>query len=158
MDIYLIRHSDAEGLSKGIRDSERKLSEEGIKKIKAAANYWKNFIPGFDYIISSPYIRAYETARLIAEVFKIDDNLHSDKRLSAGSRTEDVLDLANSYKCESIAFVGHQPDMSDHVSAMISNSGAFVEFKKAAIAKISFPGKVREGKGILEFLIPPGIL
>jgi phosphohistidine phosphatase SixA len=63
----------------------------------------------------------------------------------------------NSFPSGEIAIVGHQPDLSNHLSRLISGSGASIEFKKGAIAKISFSNKVREGKGVLEFLIPPGI-
>ena len=45
--------------------------------------------------------------------------------------------------------VGHQPDLSEHVSLLISSTGALVDFKKAAIAKISFNGKVILQKDIL---------
>lgn len=154
LNIYLIRHSDAESISKGIKDSERKLTPEGINKIREAATIWKNFIPTFDYIISSPYVRALQTAKVIAEVFNCPEKIMTDRRIACGSRTDDVVEIANSLNAENIAFVGHQPDMSDHVSAMISSNGAFADFKKGAIAKITFHNKAREGKGILEYLIP----
>lgn len=158
LNIYLIRHSDAEALSKGLRDMDRKLTPEGIKKISEAAVNWKNFIPSFDYIISSPYERAIQTARIISEVFNCTDKLLSDRRVACGSRTDDIIEIANSLNAENIAFVGHQPDMSDHISAMISSNGAFAEFRKASIAKVIFHNKAREGKGILEFLIPASCL
>lgn len=158
LNIYLVRHSDAESISRGLKDSDRKLTPEGIKKITEAASMWKDFIPSFDYIISSPYVRSLETARVIANIYDCNDKLLTDRRIACGSRTEDVIEIANSLNAENIAFVGHQPDMSDHISAMISSNGAFADFKKAAIAKITFHNKAREGKGILEYLIPASCL
>lgn len=157
MNIYLIRHGDSEGISKGMKDSERKLTPEGEMKIRNASIFWKNIIPDFDYIISSPYVRAVQTAKIIAATFNHKREVLADKRFGSGSEIESLIELLNSYQSSDIAIVGHQPDLSNHLSRLISGSGASIEFKKGAIAKISFNNKVREGKGVLEFLIPPGI-
>jgi phosphohistidine phosphatase len=156
MNIYLIRHSDAEGLSKGLKDFERKLTPEGEIKIRNASLFWKNLITEFDNIISSPYIRALQTANIIGSVYNYKKEIIVDKRLGCGSETENLIDILNSIPPGEIAIVGHQPDLSIHLSRLISGGSALVEFKKAAIAKISFSNKIREGKGVLEFLVPPG--
>jgi phosphohistidine phosphatase len=157
MNIYLIRHGDSEGITKGMRDTERKLTPEGEIKIRNACLFWKNIIPGFDYILSSPYLRALQTAQIIASAYDHKKEIIIDKRLGCGSETEGLVELLNSFQSGEIAIIGHQPDLSNHVSRLISGSGAFLEFKKGAIAKISFNSKVREGKGLLEFLVPAGI-
>ncbi|HVO75969.1 MAG TPA: histidine phosphatase family protein [Ignavibacteriaceae bacterium] len=155
MNIYLIRHSDAEKSSENIKDNDRKLTPEGEQKAKICALGWKNIIKGFDFIVSSPLARAIQTAKIISEVFEHKKDIVIDKRITCGTKTEDLIELANSLGGEEMAFVGHEPDFSEHVSRLVSISGAFVEFKKCAIAKISFQNKARIGKGILEFLIPP---
>jgi phosphohistidine phosphatase len=157
MNIYLIRHGDSEGISKGLKDSERKLTPDGELKIRNASLFWKNIIPEFDYIISSPYLRALQTAKIIASAYNFKKEIFIDKRLGCGSETESLIEILNSFQSGEIALVGHQPDLSNHLSRLISGSGASVEFKKGAIAKISFNNKVREGKGVLEFLVPPSI-
>jgi phosphohistidine phosphatase len=157
MNIYLIRHGDSEGISKGLKDSERKLTPDGVLKIRNASLFWKNIIPEFEYIISSPYLRALQTAKIIATVYNFKKEIFIDKSLGCGSETESLIEIFNSFQSGEIALVGHQPDLSNHLSRLISGSGASVEFKKGAIAKISFNNKVREGKGVLEFLVPPGI-
>ena len=157
MNIYLIRHGDSEGISKGLKDSERKLTPDGELKIKHAALFWKNIIPEFNYIISSPYLRALQTAKIIALAFNYRKEIVIDKRLCCGSETESLMEILNSFPSDEIAIVGHQPDLSYHLSRLISGSGASIEFKKGTIAKISFSNKVREGKGVLEFLVPPSI-
>jgi phosphohistidine phosphatase len=157
MNIYLIRHGDAEGISKGLKDAERKLTPDGEVKLRNATLFWKYIIPEFDYIISSPYLRALQTAKIIAQAYNHKKEIFIDKRLGCGSETDSLIELLSTFQSGEIAIVGHQPDLSNHVSRLISGSGAFVEFKKGAIAKLSFNNKVREGKGVLEFLIPPGI-
>jgi phosphohistidine phosphatase len=156
MNIYLIRHGVSEGISKGLKDFERKLTPEGELQIKNASLFWKNIIPGFDYILSSPYIRALQTAKIIASVYCHKQEIIIDKRLGCGSETDNLVEILNSFQAGEIAIVGHQPDLSNHLSRLISDSGIAVEFKKGAIAKISFGNKMRAGKGTLEFIVPPG--
>jgi phosphohistidine phosphatase len=155
MNIYLIRHSDAEKSSETVKDNDRKLTKEGELKARASAAGWKNLIKGFDYIVSSPLTRAVETAKITSEIFGHGKEIVIDKKIACGSRTEELIELANSLGGEDVAFVGHEPDCSEHISRLTSISGSFVEFKKCAIAKICFQNKARIGKGILEFLIPP---
>ena len=153
MNIYFIRHGDAEKSSPSKKDSERKLTPEGISAVQSAVEGWKNFISSFDYIVSSPLKRAVQTAEIIAKAFQYKNEIITDKRI-AGGKIDDVIEIANSLDGKEIAFVGHEPDFSNYVSSLVSLSGAFLSFKKAMIAKISFDSKVRLAKGNLEFLIP----
>ncbi len=154
MNLYLVRHGDAEKTQPGKRDEERKLLKEGREQVKAAAEGWQYIITKLDLICSSPYKRAMETAEVIAQTFEYDKEIVKDKSLGAGCFTKDLITLVNSLGAENIMVVGHQPDLSEHVSNLISSSGALVDFKKAAIAKISFNGKVNLSKGYLEYLVP----
>ncbi len=158
MNIYLIRHSDAESSSISTKDFERKLTQNGIEKIRKSAEGWKLLIPAFDYIVSSPLLRALQTAEQILEIYNLPKSkLIIDKRLKSGSNIEDIIDIANAFNENEIAFVGHQPEFSEHVSELISQANAYIDFKKAAIAKINFYNKAKKGKGLLEFLIPPQV-
>jgi phosphohistidine phosphatase len=154
MNIYLIRHGDAEKASTQKKDSERKLTPDGEQKIKTAAEGWKLLIPSLSHIISSPLIRAMQTAEIVAKVFEFKGKINTDKRLISGAKTEDLIDLAVEIMGQDMAFVGHEPDFSEHVSRLISSSDVKIDFKKGMIAKISFDGKVKMSRGLLEFLIP----
>ena len=157
MNIYLIRHGDAERAAIGKKDFDRELTSSGRIKLKEAAVSWKNIIKGFDIIVTSPLARAVQTANVIADSYNAMDKILIDKKLSPGSRTESIIEIANSLGVEDIAFVGHQPDMSEILSDIISPKGAFIDFKKGAIAKISFENKANIARGTLEFLIPASV-
>jgi len=116
MNIYLIRHADAEKSSPSKKDYERKLTPEGISSIKAAVEGWKNLISSFDYIVSSPLKRAVQTAEIVAKSFYYKEEITTDKRIAVGN-TEELIEIANSLDGKEIAFVGHEPDFSNHVSA-----------------------------------------
>lgn len=158
MNIYLIRHAKAEKATAVTGDFERELSKEGKASIKAAAEKWKRLIESFDHIVSSPLVRAHQTAKIIADVFEYKQDIIINKKLSSGSTIEDIIDTANSLDGEEIAFIGHQPDLSNHLSTLISSAGAHAEFKPGTIAKISFHNRAQIGNGYLEFLIPPAVL
>ena len=154
MNIYLIRHADAESISTAKSDFERKLSAKGKESIKKAAEGWKKLITSFDIIASSPLTRALETAEIIASVYNYKEKIITDKRITSGCKPEEVIDFLKDFKEDEIAIVGHEPDLSGCLSAFISSSGMNVDFKKGSIAKINFSGKVRASVGILEFIIP----
>lgn len=154
MNIYIVRHGDAERSSINKKDSQRELTPAGKEKLKKAVDGWKNLICNVDHIVSSPYIRTKQTAEIIAFGLKFNKEILLDDKLICGGSTEDLIMLANSLDGKDIIFVGHQPDCSEHLSNLISSSGFFVDYKKGMIAKISFNNRVRAGKGMLEFLIP----
>lgn len=154
MNLYLVRHGAAEDKKPGGRDFDRELTEEGKKKMLTAAKGWKNIIPELDTLVSSPLVRALQTAEIVRKSYGLKDEVIQDNRLSPGSRTEDIISLINEMPGDDVAIFGHEPDFSTHVSRLISNSGAEVDFKKGAVAKIVFHGRARLSAGTLEFLIP----
>jgi len=154
MNLYLVRHADAEKTPPGKKDEERRLSKEGKERILGAAEQWFYFIKKIDLICTSPFIRAVETAEIIARCLEYKSEIIKNKVLAPGSSTRDLIELINALDGNDIMVVGHQPDLSEHVSNLISSNGALVDFKKAAIAKISFNGKANLSKGYLEYLIP----
>lgn len=154
MNLYLVRHAEAEKTQPGKRDYERKLSKDGVKSIEYASSRWKYFINHLDHICASPYSRAVETAEIIALAFDYKREIIKDKVLSAGSNTKDLIELVNALEGNDILIVGHQPDLSEHLSGLISSRGASIEFRKTALAKITFNGKADFSRGYLEYLIP----
>ncbi|PJB00202.1 MAG: phosphohistidine phosphatase SixA [Ignavibacteria bacterium CG_4_9_14_3_um_filter_36_18] len=154
MNIYIVRHGDAEKSSLSKKDSQRELTIKGKVNLNKAANGWKNLISHVDHIVSSPYLRAKQTAEIIARNLGFEGNIILNEKLKSGSSTEDLVMLANSLSGEDIIFIGHEPDCSEHLSKLISSSEIFVNFQKGMIAKVSFNNRVRKGKGMLEFVIP----
>lgn len=155
MNIFLIRHGKAEPASQTKKDIDRELTEEGINIIKRSVGFWKNRINNFDFIITSPFKRAVQTAEIIAELMIFKNDLIKDNALSPGCSTRSVIQLAEELNADNIAFVGHQPDMSYHISSLVCDSQLNLKFSPVSIAKVSFKGNPNPGKGLLELLLPP---
>lgn len=154
MNLYLIRHGDAEPISESGKDFDRRLSHSGKEQMKLAAEGWQSLIDQFDVIVSSPLTRAIETSKIIADVFNYKKEIILDNNLISGSNTSDIIVLANSLNMINVAMIGHQPDLSQHVSKLISNTNTSIAFEKGTIAKIAFSNSVIASKGVLKFLIP----
>jgi phosphohistidine phosphatase len=157
MNLYLIRHSIAEKSSFNKKDIERELTEEGRSLIKNFAHSWKNFVENFDIILSSPLKRTVQTSEIISSVMQTSPNILLENNLAPGSRTSDLIDLLTLTDKDNIAVVGHQPDLSIHISNFCGKNGFSLVFPAGAIAKIEFERQVRYNSGKLIFLIPPSV-
>ena len=150
MDIYLLRHAEAEAQGLGKPDGERELTEKGHQQAQRAAEWMK--AQGIDLggVISSPLIRAVQTARPVAEA--LGKAVVPDKRL-AGLRLNaaTVSEIARQYEVgESLLLVGHEPDLSDLIAELTRGQ---VEVKKAALALVSCE-RVASAGGVLRWLVP----
>lgn len=155
MIIYLIRHADAEPATPGKNDAERSLSVKGKEILINNIEIWKKFIPKISQIIASPYLRAEQTAEIIAHEYKFPINkIIKNAKLAPGSKTEYIIEFANESNVENIAFIGHQPDLSKHVINLTSNGNVNIGFPPGTLAGLSFSGRVRPVSGILNLLIP----
>lgn len=155
MNIYLIRHGEAEPTSNDKPHEKRELTAEGIEILKASVETWKKFLDTFNIILSSPLKRAKQTASIIKQIFNVQTDVMEVISLANGGVTEDLLNLAESLDLEDIAMVGHQPDISSHISRLVGTSEFNSRVQPATIIKISFNSNPRMGRGKLEFFIPP---
>ena len=113
MDLYVLRHAIAEpreGAFPG-GDSLRPLTAEGEKKMGRAAKGMKAMKLSFDLILSSPYVRAKQTADIVAELLHQQKGLEFCDALAADGNPKDLIDdlRKRHRKRKSILLVGHEP-------------------------------------------------
>ncbi len=161
--LFLVRHAKTEPLTSSVSDFERKLKKRGHIDSKMVANELisKRLQP--DLIISSPAVRALETAYIMAEAFSIQ----KEKILIApfiydGNTTSGFLAGIASLAGENniVMVVGHNPDMA-MLSMKLTNE-SFFNYPTTATAVISFTidswDDMEAGKGKLETFIFPKML
>lgn len=158
MNLYLIRHSFAENPSQHKSDFNRELTTEGKKIALIAGQFLKKIVSKLNLILTSPYIRAYQTSELISKAFNNDIQIIKENNLTSGCNTGTLLEILNIYNSENIAVVGHQPDISNHISNLTSNGNINLIFKPCSIAKIKFDSKPNYNKGYLEILVSSDML
>src|SRR5689334_14952388 len=122
MTIYFLRHAIAMERAKWHqKDSERPLTPDGLRKMRKAVRGLKHLKLKFDWILTSPYRRAYDTARVVAKSLKSEKKLKVVNDLAtSGDPKSLVRHLAQDYLTkDSVLLVGHEPYLSHLVSVLI---------------------------------------
>lgn len=155
MQLLMIRHSyAAEPGSVPGGDFERPLTERG-QQVFTKMSRWlaeRGLTP--DRILHSPLVRARQTAAILAEV--CGQELSPDNArhwIGSGLPLMNLLEELNSTLTESVAIIGHEPRMSSCTSALVA--GGKLHFSPATIACVQFHGSIREGQGVLEWMLSP---
>ena len=158
--LYFLRHGIAVlAGTPGYPGDDRPLTDEGVEKISRAAKGIKRIVESFDVIVTSPMKRASQTAFLVAREMKCEDKVETVRELAPGCTKKGLTALLAKYKQhEAILLVGHEPDFSALISALIGAPGNTVIMKKGALCKIEFNETSATGQGNLEWLLQPKTL
>lgn len=163
MELYLIRHGIAEDKGLGIKDEERSLTKEGRQKTEKVAQKLVKLGLNFDLILTSPFVRARQTADiLIGE--KLSSQLEESSHLAhdgqISSWLKDWLEPRNYSQNTQLALVGHEPDLTSWAEILISGEvkGSLV-LKKAGMIGIKLPETGSPlGRSQMFWLTPPKYL
>ena len=141
-------------------DDDRPLTPEGIHKFRIAARGLKEVAPRLERIISSPLIRARQTAEILRDAVAPDLELVIEPHLEPGGDFGATAKALLAYSEETIAVVGHEPHVSGFTAYLLSgpDQHASLLFKKGAAALVTFPGRLQPGAGTLQWLMQPGAL
>jgi len=150
--LYVMRHgiAVARGDPNFPDDTKRPLTPEGKKKLRGVARGLFRLGLCIDSIISSPLVRASETAAVVAEVLAPGVKVESSDFLRPGGSLQALLtSLAKRPDHRSVLIIGHEPDLSDSAAKLIGNARANFQFKKGGCCRIDFdrfpprpPGKL----------------
>jgi phosphohistidine phosphatase len=162
MKIYLIRHSNAvdPGTPGYEDDSTRPLTEKGRDKMKAIASALKRLDIQPDLIISSPYVRARQTAEILAKVLKYKHELtFSEALIPMGNADNIIGEINEKYTVDELVLVGHEPCFSTLISTMTAgNPDLAINLKNGGVCCLSSDDLHTERKAVLEWLLTPKIL
>jgi phosphohistidine phosphatase len=162
MDVILIRHAEAGSRdeSQWPDDDLRPVSPEGRTRHTGIARAMKRLGIEFEFLVTSPLVRARQTADITAEVYGWKEPPQQSEALGHGCSVSAVVKLLGKFPPDSsVALVGHEPDLSGVAAALIGRSGdASIKLKKSGVIGISFDGAPEAGRGELMFLLKPGHL
>jgi phosphohistidine phosphatase len=160
--LYLMRHGIASEPMRGTSDADRALTEEGVRKTTRVASGLKALGVELDAVLSSPFRRAEETARLVADVLSPTLPVELYPPLAAASApAQDVLKgLKLSRRVSRLLLVGHQPDLGELASYLMTGSASLapLPFRKAAVAAFTVGALPPRRAGVLEWFLTPGQL
>jgi phosphohistidine phosphatase len=161
MELLIVRHAIA--LERDRRrwadDGARPLSPAGIRRSRKAAAGLKELCRVPDRLLTSPLIRARQTAKILTEIAGWPQ-AEIAPELAPGEAAAAVLTLLAKDPSKRIALVGHQPDLSTLLAACLLRDGGTlpIEMKKNAVACLSFNGKTQVGRAVLMWLATPRML
>jgi phosphohistidine phosphatase len=161
MELLIVRHAVAEDRdpARWPDDSERPLTARGKKDFARAARGLARLVPSVDFLLSSPFVRAWQTAEILRKEAHWPAPVAADA-LAADNAVEAVIDELSRYQPgQTIAVIGHEPDLSALVSFLCTgaaHAGRFL-MKKGGVASVSLD-RVVAGQGTLAWLATPGML
>lgn len=159
MRLLVIRHAIAEKreafAKSGKRDARRPLTEEGIRRMEQAVQGLRMIVPQIDHVASSPHLRAMQTAKIVASAFDVR-TVERVSALEPSGDTDLVLDWLRGQDVDTIAIVGHEPDLSGLISYLIANTkDVSIQMKKGATCLLEVDEEVEPGTALLRWLLSP---
>ena len=162
MQLLVIRHAiaeDREEFAKSARDDdERPLTEDGIRKMRRAARGLRELVPHIDTLVSSPLVRAQQTADIVRREYDLDGVANAPELEPEAPLAKVAAALAR-YGGDVVAIIGHEPHLSRLVTYLVSGvDRSGVELKKGGACLLEFDGAVRRTGGTIVWAAPPRIL
>ena len=162
MEIILIRHAKAENRDANSwpDDDLRPLTAEGRAEQRAATKAMKAMGIKFDFLVTSPLLRARETTDIVAKGYRWTEAPQVAEELGHGYGVSAVVKLLAKFPPDAtVAMVGHEPDLSDLTGALVTKDGRLnIAVKKSGVVGIEFDGPADAGKGTLLFHLKPSHL
>jgi phosphohistidine phosphatase len=163
MELYLLRHGLAvqRGAASFPNDSYRPLTAEGGKRTRKVARGLAVLKVKFDAVLTSPYVRAKQTADIVVEVLGIPQRLRLCQALAPGGQPRELVEeLKRLGRGEGrVLLVGHEPCLSQFASLLISGRGDVdLTLKKAGLCMVE-TGDLAAGRcASLQLLLTPKML
>lgn len=157
MKLYFLRHGIAAdpGDWNG-RDADRPLTREGVARMEREARAMEDLSLDLNAIVTSPLLRARQTAEIVANRLGLRKVLTADDRLAGSFDIKGCAAiLADHAGATALMLVGHEPSFSATAGQLAGN--ATLEIKKGALVGIELFGPA-SSRGTLFCLIPPKLL
>src|SRR6266498_4537985 len=162
MRIYLVRHSNAvdPGTPGYEDDSQRPLTEKGRDKMNQIASALKKMNLKTDLIVSSPYVRARQTAEILAKLLKYKRSIaFSDALIPVGNTDEIIGEINEKYDVDELVLVSHEPFISNLIGTLTAgNPDITINIKNGGVCCLSADDLHVERTAILEWFLTPKIL
>ena len=160
MKLFLLRHGLA--VERGTRgfedDAARPLTPKGRRQTRKTVAAMKKLERDFDLVLSSPLLRAKQTAEIVAGGLKLKKQFKFSNALAPGGEPKNLLRQLGRLKPppEKLLLVGHEPDLSRLVSLLVTGGKQLqLDFKKGGLCQLDVE-KLRAGKcATLAWLLTP---
>jgi phosphohistidine phosphatase len=161
-ELYLMRHGIAakHGADGAFDDAKRKLTAEGKDKLQDIAKGLKRLRVEFDWVLSSPLVRAAETAEIVRDFLGSQVPMEVCEALRPGESPEKLISFLSKHKeRKRILLVGHEPDLGILAGRLIgAGHEANLVFKKGGCCLVACDHLTLRTPGELVWWLTPRVL
>lgn len=159
MELYLMRHGIAEDAKPGQPDAARPLTEDGCYKVEGVLELARNAGVDPDLILSSPYLRAIQTARIARDELAVREAVLEFPSIVPHGNPETVWNDLRSYaQYRSLFLTGHEPLFSQLAAYLLNSPALLIEVKKASIIRIDVAAMGPTPRGVLRWMMVPAMV
>lgn len=146
MKVYFLRHGEAEDKKPGLEDKDRPLTSYGAAMVSNTGKGLRDEEDSFDLILTSPHLRARQSADIMGNIFNCQDRISQSESLLFGTPPSVLVDeLKRLQGVERVLLVGHQPHLGECVS-FLTGQGGGVSIKKSGMVLLELDGTRERGK------------
>jgi phosphohistidine phosphatase len=161
MKLYIVRHGIAIDREdpKCPPDPERYLTEEGMEKTKQVARGVAALGAVVDLLLSSPYVRAMQTAEIFASALEYSKQKirRTDLLLPGAEISMLFRELAKDKHSSTVFLFGHAPHLDEVIATAVGSKHHLTSLKKAGVALIEMK-RVSPPSGQILWMAPPKLL
>jgi len=157
MELLIVRHADAgdreEFATTGQPDHLRPLTRKGHKQMRAVAAALVQLVPRAAIIVTSPYVRAVETQRIVSEAYGDTPRVETTETLEPERPPADFAKWLRAQDAATVIAVGHEPQLSTAASWFMGLGDSRIELKKAGACLLELDDQPAKGAGTLRWLM-----
>ena len=158
-ELYLVRHGLAELRGEAWPDdTKRPLTEKGMARLRRSARSLVRLGVSIDVVLTSPLVRARQTAEIVAAAFAPRPAvINIDALAPEGTHAALTAELEKHARRSRVAIVGHEPGLGDLAARLVGMRHP-LEFKKGAVCRIDVDALPPRGPGALRWFLTPRML
>jgi len=157
MQIYILRHGEAESREARKPDSKRALTAVGKSDVRRVLRQARRSGLDPEHVFSSPLLRAQQTAAVAAKLFG-KKNVVGTKSLLPAAKPEVMWkELGALRNVEQVLLAGHEPHLS-HLIRFLLEAAIAVDLKKGALVRIDCASLLGPPRGVLKWILTPRLV
>lgn len=159
MILYLVRHGIAIDRTdpKAPAEADRPLTARGVQKTRSAALGLRQLGAKPDVMITSPFVRAAQTAEIFAEALGFAlDKIRVSESLKPAENPASIVKEISSLRAKEVACFGHAPHLDLLIGHLAGARGAFTGLKKAGVA--CFEQNAAHSRWEMRWILTPKVL
>lgn len=163
MKLYILRHGEAADRDDPCyeNDVDRPLVRKGVRRTRALARVLRRLDVTFDVILSSPLVRARETAEIVEQELRLESRLELTEHLAPTGDVDKLVSWINQLrpKPANVLLVGHEPDASRLISLLCTGGPDLaLTLKKGGLCRMEIESLSVGRCASLEWLLAPDVM